>query len=302
MRRFKHLHWGTILRLVLSAAVLAGAQDFLNCTGSDDGFDCEEPSPLATPCAADLPRDWTISNTADATALAAALDCSGGMFYVEWNGEIVVDQAITVLEGTLLNVTGASSEAGVDGRGATRAFTVVSASLFLKNMRISNGDSPVGGAIAGTRSEIVLDQAHFLNNSANLGGALYVDYASVVSLSGETLFENNTAFDGGGAMYVSGGSAISWVGRTAFDDNDGGALFVTDGSDVRWSGETWFSRNDRSNGGALYVQDGSRVSWSAPTFFDSNTGSSTAYATNGSTVSWSGSTDFYGKRVAYLSK
>lgn len=33
MRRFKHLHWGTTLRLVLSAAVLAGAQDFLNCTG-----------------------------------------------------------------------------------------------------------------------------------------------------------------------------------------------------------------------------------------------------------------------------
>lgn len=307
MRRSNLLHWSGVLGLVLSVVAFADAQNFLNCTGSDDDFECEEPSPLTVPCSADLPLDWVVSNTAEASALATALDCSGGTFHVEWNGEIAVDQTVTVFEGTLLNVTGVGSEAGVDGRGATSAFTVINASLFMKNMRISNGDSPAGGAIAVTGSIVVLEQVSFLNNTANFGGALYVDYASVVSFSGETLFENNTAVDRGGAMYVSGGSTVTWVDSTAFDDNEidgwgnGGALFVTDSSVVRWSGETRFSRNDGGDGGAIFVEDRSRISWSGSTFFDSNRGSSTAYATNGSTISWSASTEFYGKSRAHFS-
>lgn len=309
-RRSNLLHWSGILSLVLSAAALAGAQNFLNCTGSDDYFDCEEPIPLTVPCSADLPRDWVVSNTAQATALATALDCSGGTFHVEWNGEIAVDQTVTVLEGTVLNVTGIGAEAGVNGKGATRAFTVIDASLFLKNMRISNGSSPAGGAIASTGSVVVLDQASFLNNNGFFGGALYVDYASVVSFSGGTLFENNTAVNRGGAMYVSGGSTVSWVDSMAFDENKvedfggGGALFVSDSSVVRWSGETSFFRNDLwvGSGAALYVENGGRVSWSASTYFDSNAGGSTVYATNGSTVSWSASTEFYGEWGANVLK
>eukprot|EP00903_Cladosiphon_okamuranus_P020904 g19197.t1 len=299
--RSNSLHWGTILNLVLSSVALANAQGFLNCTGSDDDFDCEEPSPLTMPCAADLPRDWVVSNTAQATALATALGCSGGTFHVEWNGEIAIDQTVAVLEGTLLNITGVGSEAGVDGQGAARAFTVVNASLFMKNMHISNGSSPVGGAIAGTGSVLALENASFLNNNAYFGGALYVDYASVVSFSGGTLFENNSAQVRGGAMYVSGGSTVSWVDNMAFDENkiddfgDGGALFVSDSSVVRWSGETRFSRNELWGGigAALFVENGCRISWSAPTYFDSNAGESTVYATNGSTVSWSAGTEFY---------
>ncbi|CAM9433381.1 unnamed protein product, partial [Laminaria digitata] len=90
---------------VLFCAVAAAAQYF-NCTGSGDDFECEEPPRETALCPTTTSRDWVVSSTTQATALATALSCSGGVFNVEWRGMVALDQELSVLDGTVLNVTG----------------------------------------------------------------------------------------------------------------------------------------------------------------------------------------------------
>lgn len=293
----------------------SAAQSSYDC--AEDGliFDCEQPPPAAPPCAADAQRAWVVETSAQAQALAAAVNCSGGSFDVEWRGTVIVDEPIYVVNGTVLTVTGAAadSHAAIDGNFATRLFTVVNASLRLSGVNITSGAGvAVGGAVAAAGSTLTLNRTNFVGNTATgSGGAVYVsDGSSVTLVGGETsTFADNAAASHGGAFYATGGSVVSWVGEARFLDNScggyGGGLAV-EASAVMATGNAVFLGNVAEGitgyGGAMNAFSGSSVVWGGDVtrFQDNFAGGgggamSIAWA---SEMSWSGPFQFSGNNAS----
>lgn len=70
---------------------------------------------VAAPCSSDGPRALVVNDSKSAMALAAAVNCSSGVFNVEWKGKIVVEDEIYVAGGTSLYVAGSGLEAEMAG-------------------------------------------------------------------------------------------------------------------------------------------------------------------------------------------
>ncbi len=269
----------------------------LDPTAEDVLYECMAMPPDAVPCAAGVQQVWTVETSEDAQALAAAVNCSGGSFEVEWVGRVAVDETIYVVDGTVLAINGADTAAVIDGNSAMRLFTVVDAVLHLSDVNITSGASLAGGAIAAAGSVLTFDRTNFDGNSAYWhGGAVFASDGSNVTCTGGGTFANNRAYmDGGGAMLVAGSSTVScggsWINNTAA--SRGGALTVDFDSNASWRDEATFAFNTGDLGGALAVLNGSSASWSGATFFISNYARHLgAVAVESSTVSWSGSTEF----------
>ena len=281
-----------------SACLTSRFDECLDPDAEDEFFECKAPPPSALPCSADVQRTWVVDNSAKAKALAAAVNCSGGSFEVEWRGSVVVeDGPIYVTNGTILTITGVGSDALIDGNASTRLFTVVDASLHVSGVTISYGVSTAGGAIAAAGSSLMFHQTNFIGNTAaGRGGAIYVLDGSIVSCDGAK-FIYNTAGSDGGAMYVTGSSVVScggsWFENVAGDS--GGALVVDDNSSVSWSDGAVFAFNAAKLGGAVYAVLGSSVSWNAPALFFANSGwfvGGAVYIARGSSISWTSATTF----------
>ena len=281
------------------AACLLSVFDCLDPSGGDELFECQEPPPAALPCSADAQQMWLVENSAQARALAAAVNCSGGSFEVEWRGNVAMEHPIYVADGTVLTVRGTDASAVVDGNAATRLFTVVDAVLHLDDVNITSGASVVGGAIAAARAVLTFNRTNFIGNSATgQGGAVYVSDGSSVSCSGGGTFTDNTANIDGGAMFVSGRSVVScggsWFNNAA--GYAGGALRVQSSSSASWGEDATFASNTAGRlGGGLSVYNSSSVSWTAPTSFISNfaeTFGGGLYVQQDSNTSWSGVTTF----------
>ena len=270
--------------------------DCVDPTADNELYECNATPPAALPCPTDVIQTWKIENSEQARALAAAVNCSGGSFEVEWSGHVVVDETIYVVNGTVLSVKGAGTGAVVDGNKSTRPFTVVDATLRLSDVNITAGASVAGAAVAAAGSVLSFNRTSFVGNSATGdGGAVFVSDGSNVSCTGGGEFADNAADMNGGAMFVTGSSTVScgmsWFQNTA--GRGGGAIFVEDNSRVWWRDEATFAFNTATSGGALYGMSSS-ISWSGPTHFFSNTGlyGGGGLSVDDSMVSWSGATSF----------
>ncbi|CAM9152222.1 unnamed protein product [Ectocarpus fasciculatus] len=273
--------------------------DCLDPDADDEFYECEAPPPTALPCSAEVQQTWVVDDSAQAQALASAVNCSGGSFEVEWRGTVVVESAFYVVDGTTLSITGDGSSATIDGNAATRLFTVVNAALHLTGVDVTSGASTAGGAIAAAGATLTLNETNFLTNTATgNGGAIFLSDGSSMVCSGGGAFTNNEASVDGGALYVTGGSVVScggsWFGNVAGDS--GGAIIVDGESSLSWSEDCIFGFNVAETwGGAVYARSGGSVLWNASTRFLSNTveflGGALAIV-NGSTASWTGETTF----------
>ncbi|CAM9458195.1 unnamed protein product [Ectocarpus sp. 8 AP-2014] len=241
-----------------------------------------------------------VSDAAGASSLADAVYCVGGVFDVEWVGHIELTEVISVMGGTVVNITGAGPDAVADGSSSYRFLNVANATVHVGGMGIENcASSSDGGAIYVEASVVTFDKISFWNNVADGdGGALFVSTNSELSWSGETSLVGNRAGSDGGALHVLS-SRVSWSGKTSLSNNtasNGGALYM-ELSHGSWSGETSFVGNVAdSSGGAIEVYEGSTVSWSGNTFFTSNTGGNggAVYVSFDGNVSWSGDTSYVG--------
>lgn len=293
-------------------------------------FDCEAPPSAVLPCLADVQRAWVVGDSSQAQDLAAAVNCSGGSFEVDWRGTVVVGEPFYIVDRTELTISGDGSTAIINGNGSTRLFTVVNASLHLNHVNISSGASGVGGAVAAAGSSLAFNGTVFVGNSASSnGGAIYVSDSYVPCVGGEIFADNrasmdggalfatgtsevscggswinNTAGDSGGAVRIHQASAMSWTDEAGFAYNmaskNGGAVSLYNQSSLSWSGTTTFRGNSAVYSGGAINAKKSNISWDAATLFESNTaGSSGAIgALSGSSVSWSGgdTTRFIGQR------
>lgn len=313
------------------------AQD-ASCAGDWLLFGCEAPPHAPEPCSLNAQRSWVVGTSAEAQSLAAAVNCSGGSFEVEWIGKVGVEEPILVANGTVLTVTGDGASAVIDGNSATRLFTVIDAALHVTGVNISSGASLVGGGIAAARSTLTLNNTNFIGNVAiaGSGGGVYASGGSDVSCAGGGIFEDNRASDDGGALFANGGSTLSWTGgfqfvnnscdhwggalavessslaatgNTAFVANNaagesgyGGAISASLGSSVVWSGSmTEFQGNVANHsGGAVAVHPSSELSWSGSCRFTDNTATVNAGALilGSSMASWSGNSEFVGNHAS----
>eukprot|EP00903_Cladosiphon_okamuranus_P017744 g16334.t1 len=299
-------------------------------------FDCLDPAfnttdtecSTTTPtCSAALPKEWVVEDTAGATALARAIDCTGGAFDVEWKGHVAVTHTIWVSGGTALNITGVwagATPAVADGGGENRIFGVANASLHLDGMVLTNGHAIVGGAVYVALGTARFEgQMSFVNNSADEhGGALFLDEGEV-SWDGDVSFADNSCSWDGGAILVRHGN-ISWAGTTTFMGNRihsfghnggysfGGAIYAIRRSTISWTGQTRFidnrvdlgdfsvSRDIVCNGGAVALGTNSSASWNGSTTFENNQVSSCGgglYANDTGSFSWTGETVFSENRA-----
>ncbi|CAN0214966.1 unnamed protein product, partial [Ascophyllum nodosum] len=126
---------------------------------------CTELLPTRTSCPLGIQREWVVENTTGARELAEAVRCPGESFSVSWKGDVVVVEPISVAHGTVLNITGEVSSA-IIGDGETRLFTVVNASLNMRNIIMGNGKAIYGGAIAASNSRLTFERVTFDGNSA----------------------------------------------------------------------------------------------------------------------------------------
>jgi hypothetical protein len=103
------------------------------------------------PCAKQ-PQSFTVSTTAEATQLAAAVDCEGGSFNVAWAGEITVANSIVVGAGTSLRIiaaaaTGSAAGAAVmHGANVTQLIQIGNGKLYLKGLVLQEAASIALGA------------------------------------------------------------------------------------------------------------------------------------------------------------
>ncbi|CAM9657642.1 unnamed protein product, partial [Choristocarpus tenellus] len=199
-----------------------------NSPCGSNGYNCLDPeiddcttSPTPAPTVAIVQepcepahQTWQVQSTLNATNLSQALKCSNGSFRVNWTGAIVVEETISVFDGTLLDVTGYGPLAVADGGGTTQLFSVIRASLKMSNMSITNGH-------------------------AENGGGLSVTSNSAVSWRGKMAFTNNIADRDGGTLFLRNSTAF-WDDQTSFINNNGGAqgrggvIAVLDTSSVAW--------------------------------------------------------------------
>ena len=256
------------------------------------------------PCSPDLQVSWVVDNSARASELARAANCSGGAFDVEWIGHVELPETIYIVDGTVMNITGAGSGDVANGANSTQFLNVVNAALRVSGLRIQNCSTlDSGGAIYAEASTMHFNETTWSHNTAGYdGGAIAVYNSSDVSWSGETSFSRNSAGVDGGALYAHK-SDVTWTGGTIFSGNfaglDGGGMKVN-GSDVSWFGATIFSNNTADDdGGALYAYL-STVSWNGETSFARNNASGDdggALALYYSNVSWNGETSFSGNNA-----
>ena len=249
-------------------------------------------------------------NTTQVQTLAEAMNCSGGIFDVEWNGTIVMGTEIVVTSGTVLNITGSvGSSAVLDGGGSTRLFRVANAYLQLNDVEVRDGSATFGGAIAAIGSTVILNRTSFISNTATnkSGGAMFVSGGSHIFFHEETDFFNNTSGYNGGALFVVN-SSVFWDGVSDFSGNSaarsGGALCAVVGSTVSWDAEATFKENSalNYNGGALSLEDGSISSWSVDAIFFNNSAryeGGAIYVDLGSNASWDGETLFSGNTAKF---
>lgn len=123
---------------------------------------------------------------------------------MKWFGHVLVSQTIHVMNNTSLNITGASTDATVDGKHVTQLVSADSASsLHLASMALANGDAEFGGAVHVTDQASVSFGGNmtFEANNAWYGGAVYAGPSSTVFWDGkETMFIDNSASHNGGAI------------------------------------------------------------------------------------------------------
>ncbi|CAM9650623.1 unnamed protein product [Scytosiphon promiscuus] len=279
----------------------------LDPSAHEEFYGCKAPPPAAQPCSADAQRSWVVQSSRQAQDLATSVNCSGGYFEVDWRGHALLDEPIYVVDGTVLNVTGADSAATVGGN-FSRLFVVVNASLNLSGLRLLDGVGILGGAIAASGSVVTIQNTTIEDNVAHgKGGGLYASESSV--FFDGVVFSSNTAAANGGAMYISDGSNLSsavgtsatFTSNSAFDGHGGGA-YLTE-SKVHFGGSTEFVGNEAGQaGGAAHVTAASDMSWSGDMLISNNScirgGGGGIFILNGSTVSWTGDTEFSGNYAA----
>lgn len=167
-----------------------------------------------------------------------------------FGGAIRIDNSSVLIEATHYSNNTAFSGGAID----TFASNV---SLCGQNSFDYNAVPIVGGALEGTRSNIVFDgNVTFVKNTAHQGAVYGID--SSFQIGGDTTFRDNHAVIGG-AMYLDQNMRVNISGSLYIVNNSaqfrGGGIYIQGNSDVRFSNYTLFHGNTAERGGGIFAID-----------------------------------------------
>ncbi len=147
------------------------------------------------------------------------------------------------------NCTISANQVTVSG-GALRALdsgtTNISGTTFTENTA-----GNFGGGISSNLNDITIDTSTFTNNNARIGGAISNNQNLNIS---DTSFSTNSATSNGGALYGGAASLLTISNNSAFTGNtafQGGAIYSS--KDVGVIGSTFTNNSANQGGGAIYV-------------------------------------------------
>jgi hypothetical protein len=222
-----------LIAAALAAAEPVGLTRYVAPGGADGANLCANP---AAPCAT-LRHALSRSAPGDTVQLAAGVYREAGL---------TVPHALTV--------RGAAGVA-LDGGGRDTLLTVAGGALTLENLTLRGGAGRRGGAVAVLGGAgLVVRAAIFEANTADLGGAIYVE--SGAALIEDSRLTGNTA-ELGGALYVGAGSLT--VARSELSGNEaagGGALLNGMGATTRLSRVRLLDNRAGGFGGGALNQGG----------------------------------------------
>eukprot|EP00903_Cladosiphon_okamuranus_P016354 g15082.t1 len=245
-----------------------------------------------------------VDSQAAATEFIQAVNCTGGLFAVEWVGNVVLPDVLYIADGTVVRIYGggdtteslASGENVVDGALETQLFSVSGAELQLEGVTIRSGSTGSGGAISAVDSVVTMTDCVVTGNVADdYGGAVSLQ-GSRLDVFGVTAFANNSAKLNGGAIRATGnsnitvhvdGEAVLSHNRVpiSWDSHYGGAVSLWSSSTLTILGKATFHGNVGAHGGAVSSSDGSFINATGEVEFDGNEGAA------GGAVSFSGYDD-----------
>ena len=123
-----------------------------------------------SPCSTRV-ETMVVRNPSDAEKLTEALLCDGrGTFFVDWHGGLFLSRTVSVSNGSTLNVTGLSKDAGafMNADGTGRLFEVdLASTLSLQDMTFTGGNGAL--SVSGGSYVEVID-CSWNNNIASNGG------------------------------------------------------------------------------------------------------------------------------------
>ena len=115
----------------------------------------------------------------------------------------------------------------------------------------------VGGAISVIRSNIIIEHCILEGNSADIGGAIFTELKSNITIFNSTFVENHVPFHGG-VLYSDRGYAVA-VHNSNFVRNSAreGGVFVVEKTILFIHESDFIQNNVVINGGAVYAYQGS---------------------------------------------
>jgi hypothetical protein len=184
--------------------------------------------------------------------------------YAGYGGSIAAE------EGSAITVEDCVFDSSYSCCGQAGAMGVSASTATIRNCTFIGSECAfVGGAIVvGVGSNALIEDNQFLGNWASgtgpptrlqgdllgQGGAIYLDGAGAVTISGN-LFSGNIAQTQGGAIYINNSPDVTITDNVIVDNNAvgrGGAFYIVDSSPVM-SGLTITGNTTGVEGGALYI-------------------------------------------------
>jgi predicted outer membrane repeat protein len=212
-----------------------------------------------------------------ASAATLRVDCGGGGDYLTIGEAVAVTSpgdTILIAPGTYTGPSNRNielphglrlaSEAApgatvVDCESAGRAFLIRRAGVTVRGLTFTGGWADEGGAFwIGAVAPTIVD-CEFLENGAEIGGALYCARGSAPDVE-SCAFVGNTADSYGGAIYFRGSRPVFY--ECEFEENaagvNGGALSMKQDT-LAWLMDCAFRQNAAPAGGAIYI--GNQSTW-----------------------------------------
>ena len=195
-------------------------------------------------------------------------------------GTVNISGAAATFKGNIASNDGGAIYAGT---GATLNLTGDDLTLD-SNYAATNG----GGIFLGTNVNLTLSSSASTlkgNSASSNGGALYASGGNRISLSGAATFTNNTA-NLGGAIYLASARNVTQLNITGtsastFSGNDastsGGAIYAESNATMTFEPEVTFNGNNarNGNGGAIWVTELTQLP-EGKVFFEGNTAAKTS--------------------------
>ena len=151
----------------------------------------------------------------------------------------------------LMLINGNGAIIDMAGSPTMRVFNVNSSGVTIKNLTIKNANYSGNGGAIYFASLGTVENCNFINNSAQLGGAINMDSGSVTNCN----FTDNIAYTNGGALYMYFNANVTdcnFINNSA--NQSGGALYVYNAfsnSEI----DSTFINNSAKNGGAIFFND-----------------------------------------------